>query len=78
MRHERRRPDRNNLTTIEGIVLELSSKALNGAPCRIGKHVFTLFFTADTWEWVYRNQYYFDPLDLAEAILANDPCEVAS
>ena len=64
--------NRNYLETVEERILELSSKAQSGAPCKIGDHIFTILYTKDTWEWVFKGNYYFDIKDLAEAILEDE------
>jgi len=54
--------------TLEKTIIELTSKTPSGGTCWIGNIPFTVWYCSDYWEWVFRGVYYFDPLDLSEAI----------
>lgn len=54
---------------LEGQILTLTARTPSGASCRLGRHAFKVYYTQDYWEWEYRGLPYFDPLDLAEAML---------
>jgi len=55
---------------LENQICALTHQTPSGGQCRVGDAVFTVFYTEDLWEWEYRGVTYFDPQDLAEAILA--------
>jgi hypothetical protein len=56
--------------TLEKTIIDLTSKTPSGGTCWIGNIPFTVWYSSDYWEWVFRGTYYFDPLDLSEAIEA--------
>ena len=56
--------------SIEKTIIDLTSKTPSGGTCWIGDIPFTIWYGSDYWEWVFRGVYYFDPLDLSEAIEA--------
>ena len=51
------------------MIMELTSKVPSGGSCTIGDSTFTVHYCADSWEWSYRGNAYYDAQDLAEAIL---------
>src|SRR5664279_543282 len=55
---------------LEQTILDLTAKSPSGGTCWIGSIPFTVWYCSDYWEWVFRGVYYFDPLDLSEAIEA--------
>lgn len=55
---------------LENQICTLTHQTPSGGQCRVGDARFTVFYTEDLWEWEYRGVTYFDPQDLAEAILA--------
>ena len=55
---------------LEKTIIDLTSKTPSGGTCWIGDMPFTVWYCSDYWEWVFRGVYYFDPLDLSEAIEA--------
>jgi hypothetical protein len=56
--------------TLEKTIIDLTSKTPSGGTCWIGNIPFTVWYCSDYWEWVFQGVYYFDPLDLSEAIEA--------
>ena len=56
--------------SLEKTIIDLTSRAPSGGTCWIGDIPFTVWYCSDYWEWVFRGVYYFDPLDLSEAIEA--------
>ena len=56
--------------SLEKAILDLTSKISSGGTCWIGDLPFTVWFDSDYWEWEFQGVYYFDPLDLSEAIEA--------
>jgi hypothetical protein len=57
--------------SLEQSILDLTAKTPSGGTCWIGDIPFTVWYCSDYWEWVFRGVYYFDPLDLSEAIEAS-------
>jgi hypothetical protein len=55
---------------LEKTIIDLTAKTPSGGTCWIGNIPFTVWYGSDYWEWVFRGVYYFDPLDLSEAIEA--------
>ena len=53
---------------LEKTIIDLTSKTPSGGTCWIGDMPFTVWYCSDYWEWVFQGAYYFDPLDLSEAI----------
>jgi len=56
--------------TLESTILDLTKKTPSGGTCWIGGVPFTVSYCSDCWEWEFQGIYYFDPLDLSEAIEA--------
>jgi hypothetical protein len=56
--------------SLEKAIIDLTSKISSGGTCWIGDLPFTVWFDLDYWEWEFQGAYYFDPLDLSEAIEA--------
>ena len=56
--------------SLEKTIIDLTSRAPSGGTCWIGDIPFTVWYCSDYWEWVFQGVYYFDPLDLSEAIEA--------
>ncbi len=56
--------------SLEKTIIELTSKTPSGGTCWIGDIPFTVWYCSDYWEWVFRGVYYFDPMDLSEALEA--------
>ncbi len=56
--------------SLEKTIIDLTSNTPSGGTCWIGDIPFTVWCCSDCWEWVFRGVYYFDPLDLSEAIEA--------
>jgi hypothetical protein len=56
--------------TLESTIIDLTSKTPSGGTCWIGEVPFTVSYCSDCWEWEFQGVYYFDPLDLSEAIEA--------
>ncbi len=56
--------------SLEKTIIDLTSKTSSGGTCWIGNLPFTVWFDSDYWEWEFQGAYYFDPLDLSEAIEA--------
>jgi hypothetical protein len=54
--------------SLEKTIIDLTSQTPSGGTCWIGDIPFTVWYCSDYWEWVFRGVYYFDPLDLGEAI----------
>jgi len=59
--------------TLENIILELTSQTPSGGVCKIGDATFKVWYCSDIWEWEYQGVTYFDPLDLAEAMIQGTP-----
>lgn len=59
--------------SLEKTIIDLTSKTSSGGTCWIGELPFTVWFGSDYWEWEFQGAYYFDPLDLSEAIEAFVP-----
>jgi hypothetical protein len=59
--------------TLETTIMELTSRTPSGGSCVIGDSSFIVWYCADSWEWEYRGNAYYDPLDLAEAIIGAYP-----
>jgi hypothetical protein len=59
--------------SLEKTILDLTAKTPSGGTCWIGDIPFTVWYCSDYWEWVFQGVYYFDPLDLSEAIEAFVP-----
>jgi hypothetical protein len=55
---------------LEETIMDLTSQTPSGGICWIGELPFTVWFGSDYWEWEFQGVYYFDPLDLSEAIEA--------
>jgi len=54
--------------TLESTIIDLTKKTPSGGTCWIGEVPFTVSYCSDCWEWEFQGVYYFDPLDLSEAI----------
>jgi hypothetical protein len=54
--------------SLEKTIMDLTARTPSGGTCWIGDLPFTVWYCSDCWEWVFRGVYYFDPLDLSEAI----------
>ena len=55
---------------LEKTIIDLTHSTPSGGTCWIGDVPFTVWYCSDYWEWVFQGVYYFDPLDLSEAIEA--------
>lgn len=55
--------------TLEETIMKLTSRTPSGGSCWIGDVSFIVRYCSDCWEWEYLGDIFFDPLDLAEAIL---------
>jgi hypothetical protein len=55
--------------TLEQMIMELTSRTPSGGNCTIGDSTFVVYYCADSWEWEFRGNAYYDPQDLADAIL---------
>ena len=53
---------------LEKTIMDLTSKTPSGGTCWIGKTSFKVNYGSDFWEWEFQDTFYFDPLDLSEAI----------
>lgn len=56
--------------TFESAIIDLTSRTPSGGICRLGDVSFQVWYCSDCWEWEFQGVYYFDPLDLSEAIEA--------
>jgi hypothetical protein len=59
--------------TLEQWIIELTARTPSGGSCTIGDSSFIVRYCADIWEWEYRGEAYYDPEDLAEAIIGGYP-----
>ena len=57
--------------TLENLILNLTANTPSGGLCQIGDACFRVWYCTDIWEWEYQGGTYWDPLDLARAILAS-------
>ena len=57
--------------TLEETIMALTARTPSGGSCTIGDSSFTVWYCADSWEWEYQGSAYYDPQDLAEAILGS-------
>ena len=62
-------PVRIRMPTLEETIKALTSRTPSGGSCAIGDSTFIVRYCSDSWEWEYRGNIYYDPQDLAEAIL---------
>jgi hypothetical protein len=56
--------------SLEKIIMDLTSKTPSGGTCWIGDIPFTVWYCSDYWEWEFQGVFYFDLLDLSEAMEA--------
>jgi hypothetical protein len=56
--------------SLEQTIIDLTSKTSSGGTCWLGDLPFRVWFGSDYWEWEFQGVYYFDSLDLSEAIEA--------
>ncbi len=57
------------MATLEETIKELTTRTPSGGSCAIGDSAFIVRYCSDSWEWEYRGNIYYDPQDLAQAIL---------
>lgn len=55
--------------TLEETIIELTTRTPSGGGFSIGNHQFTVRYCADSWEWEYGGNVFYDLEDLAEEIL---------
>jgi hypothetical protein len=60
---------RIGMASLEETIKALTSTTPSGGCCTIGDSSFLVRYCSDSWEWEYRGNIYYDPQDLAEAIL---------
>jgi hypothetical protein len=56
--------------SLEQTIMELTSSTPSGGTCWIGDIPFTVWYCSDYWEWEFQGVFFFDALDLSEAIEA--------
>ena len=54
---------------MEEIIRELTAHTPSGGTCRFGDGSFRVWYCSDIWEWEYQGETYWDPLDLARALV---------
>jgi hypothetical protein len=57
------------MATLEETIQALTARTPSGGSCTIGDSTFIVRYCSDSWEWEYRGNLYYDPQDLADAIL---------
>jgi hypothetical protein len=55
--------------TLEESLLFLTTRTPSGGGFWIGAHHFVVRYSADSWEWEYRGNLFYDVQDLAEEVL---------
>ena len=56
--------------SLEQTIMDLTSSTPSGGICWIGDIPFTVWYCSDYWEWEFQGIFFFDALDLSEAIEA--------
>ena len=64
------------MATLEETIMALTARTPSGGRFAIGDSFFMVRYCADSWEWEYRGNLYYDPQDLAKAILRK--CDAGS
>ena len=55
--------------TLEEMLLFLTTRTPSGGGFWIGTNHFVVRYSADSWEWEYRGNLFYDVQDLAEEVL---------
>lgn len=62
-------PGKGFVMTLEETILDRTANTPSGGICQLGEVSFRVRYCSDFWEWEYLGETYWDPLDLAEAIV---------